>query len=205
MVAQVETGTLEDSWYTPQPDPSDSEGVRIALETARSIEAQGELRGAARWIGRAADEAEKEGDEERVLVLARAAADLTNMIEFGPEAAATPHAAASVFPTIRSPGESERVIPSSSPSATPPPVSYVAELSAPADPSLTRATRMSVMRVAIAGPVEDSKSLSVERLEAGQSSPKGTIEGMLVLFGASEGRVEKEPFLRFVAGVKTKP
>jgi hypothetical protein len=206
MVAQVDTGILEDGWYTPGPDLFDSDGVRMALETARSLEAQGDLRGAARWIGRAADEAEKGGNEERVLVLALAAADLTNMIEFGPEAAATPHAGASSLPTIHASGESEREIPSSSPPATPPPtVSYVSELSGPTDPSLTPVTRMSVMRVAIAGPVTDAKSFSVERLETGESSPQGTIEAVLMLIGASEGRIEKEPFLRFVAGVKTKP
>jgi hypothetical protein len=203
MVAQVDTGTLEGGSYTPGPDSSDSEGVRMALETARSLEAEGELRGAARWIGRAADEAEKGGNEERVLVLARAAADLTNMIEIGPEAAATPHAAASSLP-IRSSGECELLIPSSSPAATPPPVSYVIELSEPAESSLPRVNRMSIMRVAIAGSGADAKSFSVERLETGESSPKGTIEAMLVLIGASEGRVEREPFLRFVAGVNTK-
>ena len=175
MVAQVDRGTLEDGWYTPGPDPSDSEGVRMALETARSLEAQGDLRRAARWIGRAADEAESGGNEDRALVLASAAADLTNMIEFGPEAAATP-----------------------------PPVSYVSELSEAAAPSLTRVTRMSVMRVAVPGPAPDGKSFSVERLETGESSPTGTIEAMLVLIGTSEGRVDNEPYLRFVAGVKTK-
>jgi hypothetical protein len=205
MVAQVDSGILEDDWYTPEPDPSDSEGVRMALETARSLEAQGDLRGAARWMGRAADEAEKGGNEERVLVLARAAADLTNMIEIGPDARATPHAVASSPPTSRSSGESELMIPGSSASATPPPVSYVAELSEPAAPSLTGVTRMSVMRVAVAGPVTDAKSFTVERLETGKSSPKGTIEAVLLLIGTSEGHVEKEPFLRFVAGGKTKP
>jgi hypothetical protein len=176
MVAQLDSRILEDGWYTPGPDPSDFEGVRMALETARSLEAQGDLRGAARWIGRAADEAEKGGNEERVLVLARAAADLTNMIEFGPEAAATP-----------------------------PPVSYVAELSQPADASRTGVTHMSVMRVAVVGPVTDAKSFTVERLETGEASPKGTIQAVLVLIGASEGPVATEPFLRFVAGAKTKP
>jgi hypothetical protein len=129
MVAQVDGETLEDGWYTPGPDPFDSEGVRMALATARSLEAQGELRAAARWIGRAADEAEKIGNEERAFELGLAAADLTNVLEFGPEAATTPRAAASCLPPIRSSGESELVAPTSSAPATQPSVSYVSELS----------------------------------------------------------------------------
>jgi hypothetical protein len=204
MVAQVDRGTLDDGWYTytPEPDPFDSEGVGMALETARSLEAQGDLRGAARWIGRAADEAERGGNEERALTLAGAAADLTNVIEFGPEATATEDAASSSLSPIGSSGEAERAM-SSTPPATPALVSYVSELSEPTDPSLNGGTCMRVMRVAIAGPADD-KSFSVKPLETGESSPKGTLEGMLVLIGPGKGRVEKEPFLRFVAGGKAK-
>jgi hypothetical protein len=129
MVAQVDGETLDDGWYTPEPEPFDSDGVRMALETAYSLEVQGELRGVARWIGRAADEAEKAGNEGRALVLALAAADLTNVIEFGPEASTRPRAAAPCLPPIRSSGESELMIPSSSATATQQAVSYVSQLS----------------------------------------------------------------------------
>jgi hypothetical protein len=50
----------------------------MALETARALEAQGDILEAVRWIRRGADEAEKNGKNERVLALARAAADLAN-------------------------------------------------------------------------------------------------------------------------------
>ena len=87
MVAQVNREMFSDALLTPQSDPSDSDEVRRALETARDLEARGEIREAVRCLRCAADEAEKQGNDVRVLVLARAAADLTNTI--GPVSLAT--------------------------------------------------------------------------------------------------------------------
>lgn len=81
MVARIDREVFGCALHTPEPDACDSDGVLLALETARLLEAQGEIREAARWLGRAADEATKQGNEERVLLLAQAAADLTNTIE----------------------------------------------------------------------------------------------------------------------------
>jgi hypothetical protein len=81
MVAQLNPEMFSGIAYTPQPEPSDSDGVLLALETARALEEQGEMREVARWLRRAAAEAAKDGDDERVLVLAHAAADLTDAIE----------------------------------------------------------------------------------------------------------------------------
>ena len=87
MVAQVNHEIFSGALLTPRPDPSDSEEVLQALETARELEARGEIREAARCLRQAADTAEQQGDDARVLVLARAAADLTNTI--GPVSLAT--------------------------------------------------------------------------------------------------------------------
>jgi hypothetical protein len=78
MVAQVNREMFSDAPLTPRPDPSDSEEVLTPLETARELEAHGKLREAAQCLRRAADAAEQQGNDVRVLVLARAAADLTN-------------------------------------------------------------------------------------------------------------------------------
>src|SRR4051812_39381574 len=80
MVAQANIEKLARAILTPAPDPTDSDDVAIALQTARALEAQGEMGEAARWLRRAADEAEKEGNDQRVLTFARAAADLASPI-----------------------------------------------------------------------------------------------------------------------------
>jgi hypothetical protein len=81
MVAQVRREMFSHALLTPSLDPSDSDDVRRGLETARALESRGEIREAAQYLRRAADAAEQQGNnDERVLVLARAAADLTNRI-----------------------------------------------------------------------------------------------------------------------------
>src|SRR5687768_3076699 len=93
MVAQISSETFTRASYTPEADPSDSDDLLLALETARALEAQGDVREAARWLRRAIDQAETEGNDERVLALARAAADLSNTIGPAPSSAPAPSAA----------------------------------------------------------------------------------------------------------------
>ena len=64
----------------PGPEAFDSEDVLLALETAQALRAKGDLREAIRWIRRAADAAEQDGNDLRAVALARAAADLTTEI-----------------------------------------------------------------------------------------------------------------------------
>ena len=80
MVAQISSETFNRTALTPPMDDADSDDLVLALETARALEAQGEIREAVRWLRRAADQAEQDGNDARVLVLARAAADLTNTV-----------------------------------------------------------------------------------------------------------------------------
>ena len=84
MVARISNELLSQALLTPQAELSDSDDILLALETARALEAQGEISEAARWLRRAADEAEQQGNDERYLVLARAAADLVNIIGSSP-------------------------------------------------------------------------------------------------------------------------
>src|SRR5688572_7386288 len=125
MVARVNNEILSQSLLTPRPDVSDSDDVLLALETARALETQGELREAARWLRRAADEAEQQGNDERVLALARAAADLTTAIGSSPpmgEPAAASPPAQDVLETLDA----------QYPPTTPPPESFEPTIPPPA-------------------------------------------------------------------------
>jgi hypothetical protein len=78
-VAQLNR-TVTQALRTPLPASSDSDGVALALETARALEARGDVREAVRWIRRAVEEAESQGNDPRVLLFAHVAADLTSFI-----------------------------------------------------------------------------------------------------------------------------
>jgi hypothetical protein len=221
MVARMDSEMFPRELFTPQPDVSDSDDVLLALETARALETQGEIREAVRWLRRAADEAEQQGNDERVLALARAAADLTNTLVAAPPAAEVPTMPPpSMYPATTPPPDAieATIPPPSSLPTTLPPVAAASEASAPSDPSplasdppplashtaelsrvsdmpLTeRSMRIGAIRVAIAlGSVRGTKSFSVERLESGQLAPPGTTEAMLVFTSEIEDVSELEP------------
>ena len=104
MVAKSGPDVFMDGSYTPRSEACDSETVLLALETARAFETQGQLRETARWLRRAADGAERDGNDERVLVLARASVELTNAIECALESATGPRTSPSdgIAPTLAS-------------------------------------------------------------------------------------------------------
>src|SRR2546423_1696361 len=86
MVAQVSNDTFARGFLSPAPEPTDSDDLALALDTARALEAQGETRDAVRWLRRAADVAERDGNDRRVVALAGAAADLTGSVDTPPAA-----------------------------------------------------------------------------------------------------------------------
>jgi hypothetical protein len=90
-VAQVNR-TVVRTLRTPIPVSADSDGVVLALETARALEARGDMSEAAKWLRRAAREAESQGDDVRVLHLAHIAADMVS---------ANAHAPLSAVPPVR--------------------------------------------------------------------------------------------------------
>jgi hypothetical protein len=197
MSARVNNETFSQVLLTPRPEASDSDDVLLALETARALETQGEFREAARWLRRAAEEAEQEGNDERVLTLARAAADLASAIgssppggdavtmrapseqvadKIEPEYPATTPPAGSFDPTIPPPGAlpATAVAPPSSESATVSPVASGASRT-------ERTMRMGAIRVAITeGAIRGAKSFSVARLDGAELPPAGASEAMLV-------------------------
>jgi hypothetical protein len=106
MVAQVSREMFSGASLTPASDPSDSEDVLHGLATARELEARGEIREAVQCLRRAADAAEQQGNDARVLVLARAAADLTNTI--GPVSLARASAPPRPVPAVDTRAAQER-------------------------------------------------------------------------------------------------
>jgi hypothetical protein len=210
MVARVNNEMLSQALLTPRPDVSDSDDVLLALETARALETQGELREAARWLRRAAEEAEKQGNDERVLALARAAADLTTAIGSSPPTGD----AVTMRPTgdaVTMPPPSQGVVDTLDaqyPPTTPPPESFEptipppasmpagpaasatesaapppATVSSPPEPFTERSMRIAILE----GSIRGAKSFFVERLERGQLPPSGATEAMLVFTGEDEG------------------
>jgi hypothetical protein len=218
MVARIDNELLSPGLLTPRPDLSDSDDVLLAVETARALETQGELREAARWLRRAADEAEKQGNDERVLVLALAAAEMSNIIGSSPppqsEVPTIPPASAEVLeagdaqyppttpppeafvPTLPPPASAAATLPPPLPAAAatlPQPLPAPATISSPPDmPFAERSMRIGAIRVAILeASIRGAKSFFVERLEKGQLPPAGSTEAMLVFTGEAESDAEQ--------------
>ena len=127
MMAQLNHGMFTRSLRTPGPSPSDSDDVLLALETAQALEVRGDMAEAARWVRRAANEAEKQGNDKRVLVLAHAAADLTSASAQAPVTKAAPRLGPQREPIDSEPTLRRR--------ATPPPLPVSASsLPAPSPP-----------------------------------------------------------------------
>jgi len=202
MVAQVSNETVAYDSITPAPDVSDSDAVALALETARALEAQGDLREAARWLRRAADEAEKEDNDSRVVILARAAADLAS-------ASAPPSSRSSIQPPTPKPAPWSLVVPKPAAASGPPPLpahaSSVPPVSsrtpaAPVAPSApprvsapvasrdaeNPATDVERIRVSVKQSVTDPNLFVVRRLDPGRPVPVGTREAFLAFTAAGK-------------------
>lgn len=185
MVARIDRETFTSALHTPECDPTDSDELVLALETARAHEAQGDLREAARWLRRGADCAERDGQDARVLVLARAAADLTSALGADPSRQTTPDARRTISQQVRAPGSPAAPPRASSPSSPRPrvptgPARPSSTLAHPEKP-LTDATAETVtMRVAIPASMRDALFV-VRRLAPGQALPPGTREAILLV------------------------
>jgi hypothetical protein len=183
IMAQLIPRTFKPTLRTPGPKRSDSEDVLVALETAQALEMRGDIAEAARWLRRAADEAEKQGNDTRVLALAHAAADLANASRQKPELARQRE------PLDSDPTLLRRATPpplptarASSLPAPSPPISSIRQLSAAAQqPVEKHRVRMGTIRVALKKPISDVRSFSVERLDDDQPLPPGSVEAVLVL------------------------
>jgi hypothetical protein len=198
-MAQLDPRTFTPTLRTPGPSLSDSDDVLFALETAQALEVRGDIAEAARWLRRAADEAEKQGNDTRVLALAHAAADLTSTSAHAPARAAPPPLTPLREPLDSAPTLRRRATPpplparASSLPAPSPPISSVCHRSIAAKQPVTeRKTRMGAVRVAITEAMPDARRFSVERLEAHQPLPPGTIEALLVLVGDPDEPTERE-------------
>jgi hypothetical protein len=205
MAAPISTEMFARTSHTPEFEDSDSDNLVLALETARALEAQGDFREAAKWLRRAADQAERDGNDARVLVLARAAADLTTLA--GPPRLATP-VPSSAPPSQGGSSRAKASGPVPAPHTPPPPPSPPRVSSAPASaprassrsapqprgssvptsgPRVSeksvgdRAAPAPTVRVAIPISASDANVFVDKRLKKGQALPPGTTEATLVL------------------------
>ena len=207
--------TFTRALHTPDPDPADSDGVLLALETAKALEARGDTYEATRWLRRAATEAEKQGNDARVLEFAHAAADLTSTVRELPSARPVPEVRRSApsdssEPTIRRSDFVERAgarsaspedtaaQPDSSLTTIPDEESSVSTMLPPGASPInfpqpaSRSMRVGATRVAIKKPARNERAFSVERLDPGQRPPAGMMEAMLVFAEEIDDSPESE-------------
>jgi hypothetical protein len=71
---------METAFQFPAAAPDDPSDVALAVQTAGALWRQGDSREALKWLRRAAESAETEGDDMRALTLARAAAELKDRL-----------------------------------------------------------------------------------------------------------------------------
>lgn len=198
-MAQLQPSTFTPTLRTPGPSLSDSDDVLFALETAQALEVRGDIAEAARWLRRAANEAEKQGNDTRVLALAHAAADLTSASAQAPVTKAPPRLGWQREPLDSEPTLLRRATPPPLPAAalplpTPsPPISSVYQRSMAAEQPVTECkARLGAIRVAIKQPTLNARSFSVERLDPHQPLPPGAVEALLVLVGDVDEPAERE-------------
>lgn len=116
---------MDASFEFPKAQANDPSDVAVALETAMALWRRGDSREALRWLRRAAEGAESEGDDLRAVALARAAADLQDRLPQTPSMPAPPPS---------QPPSRSRQPPPFSPTATPTP-SQVRTSTPPPPPS----------------------------------------------------------------------
>jgi hypothetical protein len=178
----------------------------LAIETARALEARGDMSNAAKWLRRAAREADNQGDDARVLELARVAADMASAIPtdvatetLGVESQERPDSSMktvpddddSSTPTMVPPRPAREQAENSRVPAPSPSIPLVCGFSISLDQTASEATmRVGAVRVAIKRTTSTSKCFSVEALDPGQNPPAGSIEAMLILPGDVVGTQE---------------
>ncbi|HEX4335897.1 MAG TPA: hypothetical protein VH062_08290 [Polyangiaceae bacterium] len=154
---------MSDRALLPNPEPSDPQDVRWALETARTLWGQGDRREALQWVRRAAEAAAEAGADDRALSLAKMGAELRGVLDI-PRTLPPPRAVEVPPPAQR--GDAELVVTV---------VSTDGSIPAP-DASLVshRALRVAVM------PGESGTDLVVRVLSEGQFAPPNSKVALLV-------------------------
>jgi hypothetical protein len=150
----------------PASWPTDSETVKTALEVAAASWERGDSVAAIRWLRRAAEAADADGNIARMAALARAAAELEQRRPADSETRAkAPQPPASIPP----PSASRPTLkPTSLPRSSTP---------APKSPSPSPPARV---RVSVRTSVRDPMLLVVRPLAEGRPLPEGTREAFLV-------------------------
>ena len=158
MAIQRKVRPLRHAAHAPRSIPGDSDVVVLALVTAQALEAQGEIREAAQWLRRAADQARKDGNDERAVVLARAAVDVT-----------------STFRRTLAPVSSTSL----------PRRSTSTSLRRSTSQGADRARSERAIRLASPASLRETRVFAAHPLQAKQPSSENTMEAMLVLMAAA--------------------
>jgi hypothetical protein len=108
---------MDASFQFPNSTADDPSDVATAIETARALWRQGDSQESLRWLRRAADSAEAEGNDVRALSLARAAADLQEQVR--PSVSPPPPSRPPVAPKSAAPPSRQSVAPARSLSPMP--------------------------------------------------------------------------------------
>lgn len=112
---------METAFEFPAATPEDPSDVALAVQTAGALWRQGDSREALKWLRRAAESAETEGDDMRALTLARAAAELKDRLPHLTSVPPPPTSAAPApAPTRVSAPPSVAPSPSAAPASTAP-------------------------------------------------------------------------------------
>jgi hypothetical protein len=187
----------------PMSEASDPDSVSLALETGRALWGQGEAREAVRWLRRAAQQADEAGNDLRALSLARAAADLTTLLELPlsvpppppPPAPGSPWDEFQDNTIVDAPTTVSKMVASAAVSAAVPPPPATTRSIATATvqspviqtpPSANPAVKppapraRAALRVAVSRGNASGGELAVTLLAEGQAAPAGSREALLV-------------------------
>jgi hypothetical protein len=177
----------------PAADPTDAPEVVLALETARALWNRTERLESVRWIQRAAQAAESSGNDERALMLARAAADLRAAVQVASEprgafdeaAALSPYDDFSETTIVDSPATTlarqalQGTVQISELQRAASSTAQLADNGASAH-LVETAPRHDAIRVAVLERDAAGRSLSVRMLREGEAAPAGATEALLV-------------------------
>lgn len=148
---------------TPTIEVADGSDTRWALETARTLWAQGERRDALQWVRRAAEAAAEAGDDDRALALAKMGAELRTAIDM-PRTLPPPPPVDIPPPSMRGDAELVVTVVATNGSIPAPDAALVAH----------RAIRVAVL------PGGTPPELRVVVLAPGQMAPKDSVVSLLV-------------------------
>jgi hypothetical protein len=166
--------------HVPAPSTTDSETVKTALEVAAASWERGDSVAAIRWLRRAAEAADADGDMARMAALARVAAELEQARPVEAERRSPTPPAPSIPPPPAS-GPTLKAGPPSKPTSLPRPSAPPSKPPAPPPSHRPPVPSAGRVRVSVKISVRDPLLLVVRPLAEGEMPPEGSREAFLVM------------------------